>query len=100
MDKKYDLEDRLVKFACLCLKALKQLKRIKQVVNRCQTSLFLIFTFLFLISMTITLLVAAAENNAIGKNNQLLWSLPNDMKFFKNTAWGMAVIMGRKTYES
>ncbi len=50
--------------------------------------------------MTITLLVAAAENNAIGKNNQLLWSLPNDMKFFKNTTWGMAVIMGRKTYES
>jgi dihydrofolate reductase len=50
--------------------------------------------------MTISLLVAAAENNAIGKNNQLLWSLPNDMKFFKNTTWGMAVIMGRKTYES
>jgi dihydrofolate reductase len=50
--------------------------------------------------MTITLLVAAAENNAIGKNNQLLWSLPNDMKFFKNTTWGMAVVMGRKTYES
>jgi dihydrofolate reductase len=50
--------------------------------------------------MTISLLVAAAENNAIGKNNQLLWSLPNDMKFFKNTTWGMAVVMGRKTYES
>ena len=50
--------------------------------------------------MTISLLVAAAENNAIGKNNQLLWSLPNDMKFFKNTTWGMPVIMGRKTYES
>ena len=50
--------------------------------------------------MIITLLVAAAENNAIGKNNQLLWSLPNDMKFFKNTTWGMAVVMGRKTYES
>ena len=50
--------------------------------------------------MTISLIVAASENNAIGKNNQLLWSLPNDMKFFKNTTWGMAVIMGRKTYES
>ena len=48
----------------------------------------------------VILLVAAAENNAIGKNNQLLWHLPNDMKFFKNTTWGMAVIMGRKTYES
>lgn len=50
--------------------------------------------------MTISLVVAAAENNAIGKNNQLLWHLPNDMKFFKNTTWGMAVIMGRKTFES
>ncbi|MFT3683093.1 MAG: dihydrofolate reductase [Ferruginibacter sp.] len=50
--------------------------------------------------MTISLLVAAAENNAIGKNNQLLWHLPNDMKFFKNTTWGMPVIMGRKTFES
>jgi dihydrofolate reductase len=50
--------------------------------------------------MTISLIVAAAENNAIGKNNQLLWHLPNDLKFFKNTTWGMVVIMGRKTYES
>ena len=50
--------------------------------------------------MTISLLVAAAENNAIGKDNQLLWHLPNDLKFFKNTTWGMPVIMGRKTYES
>ncbi|OQP65225.1 diacylglycerol kinase [Niastella vici] len=44
--------------------------------------------------------VAAAENNAIGKNNELLWRLPNDSKFFKNTTWGMPVIMGRKTFES
>jgi dihydrofolate reductase len=50
--------------------------------------------------MIISLIVAASENNAIGKNNQLLWSLPNDMKFFKNTTWGMPVIMGRKTFES
>ena len=50
--------------------------------------------------MTITLVVAAAENNSIGKNNQLLWHLPNDLKFFKNTTWGMPVIMGRKTFES
>jgi dihydrofolate reductase len=50
--------------------------------------------------MIISLIVAASENNAIGKNNQLLWSLPNDMAFFKNTTWGMPVIMGRKTYES
>ncbi|HEY0676917.1 MAG TPA: dihydrofolate reductase [Chitinophagaceae bacterium] len=50
--------------------------------------------------MIISFVVAASENNAIGKNNQLLWHLPNDMKFFKNTTWGMPVIMGRKTFES
>lgn len=50
--------------------------------------------------MTISLVVAASENNVIGKDNRLLWHLPNDMKFFKNTTWGMPVIMGRKTYES
>ena len=48
----------------------------------------------------ISLIVAAAENNAIGKKNQLLWHLPNDLKFFKNTTWGMPVIMGRKTFEA
>ncbi|MBS1918240.1 MAG: dihydrofolate reductase [Bacteroidetes bacterium] len=50
--------------------------------------------------MILSLIVAASENNVIGKNNQLLWRLPNDTKFFKNTTWGMPVIMGRKTYES
>lgn len=50
--------------------------------------------------MIISLIVAAAENNAIGKNNQLLWHLPNDMKLFKNTTWAMPVVMGRKTFES
>ncbi len=50
--------------------------------------------------MTISLIVAAAENGAIGKDNQLLWHLPNDLRFFKNTTWGMPVIMGRRTFES
>lgn len=50
--------------------------------------------------MIISLIAAASENNVIGKNNQLLWNLPNDMRFFKNTTWGMPVIMGRKTFES
>lgn len=50
--------------------------------------------------MIISLIVAASENNVIGKDNQLLWRLPNDTKFFKNTTWGMPVIMGRKTFES
>ena len=50
--------------------------------------------------MNISLIVAASLNNVIGKNNQLLWHLPNDMKFFKQTTWAMPVIMGRKTFES
>lgn len=50
--------------------------------------------------MIISLVVAASENNVIGKNNQLLWHLPKDMKFFKNVTWGMPVVMGRKTFES
>jgi len=50
--------------------------------------------------MIISLVVAASENNVIGKNNQLLWHLPKDMKFFKNVTWGMPVVMGRKTFAS
>ena len=48
----------------------------------------------------LSLIVAVSSNQAIGKGNQLLWHLPNDLKFFKNTTWGMPVIMGRKTFES
>ena len=50
--------------------------------------------------MIISHIVAAGEDNEIGKSNQLLWHLPNDLKFFKNTTWGMPIVMGRKTYES
>ena len=50
--------------------------------------------------MIISLLVAASENNVIGKNNKLPWYLPTDMKYFKNISWAMPVIMGRKTFES
>jgi dihydrofolate reductase len=52
------------------------------------------------IFMILSLIVAASTNNIIGKNNQLPWTLPNDMRYFKNTTWGMPVIMGRKTFES
>ena len=45
-------------------------------------------------------IVAASENNVIGINNNLPWSLPNDFKYFKNKTWGMPVIMGRKSFES
>jgi dihydrofolate reductase len=50
--------------------------------------------------MIISAVVAIAENNAIGKNNQLLWHLPNDLKHFKQITSGHTVIMGRKTYDS
>ena len=48
----------------------------------------------------LSLLVAADENNVIGKNNQLPWHLPNDLKYFKNLTWAMPILMGRKTFES
>src|SRR5215217_6831480 len=50
--------------------------------------------------MKISLLVAADENNIIGKDNKLPWHLPNDLKYFKNLTWGMPILMGRKTFES
>ena len=50
--------------------------------------------------MNISLIVAAASNNAIGKDGNLPWHLPNDMKHFRNITWGMPVLMGRKTFES
>lgn len=48
----------------------------------------------------LTLIAAVGRNRAIGKENRLLWSLPEDMKFFKETTQGATVIMGRKTWES
>jgi len=50
--------------------------------------------------MIVNIVVAASENNVIGKDNQLLWNLPNDTAFFKNITYGLPVIMGRKTMES
>ena len=49
---------------------------------------------------SITIIVAAAENNAIGKDNDLIWSLPNDLKRFKKLTSGHSIIMGRKTFDS
>jgi dihydrofolate reductase len=48
----------------------------------------------------ISIIVAIAENNAIGKDNQLLWHLSDDLKRFKRLTTGHAVIMGRNTYLS
>ncbi|GEC71045.1 dihydrofolate reductase [Flavobacterium flevense] len=48
----------------------------------------------------ITMIAAAAENKALGKDNQLIWHLPNDFKRFKSLTTGHHIIMGRKTFES
>jgi dihydrofolate reductase len=48
----------------------------------------------------IIMIAAAAENNALGKNNDLVWHLPNDFKRFKALTSGHHIIMGRKTFES
>lgn len=50
--------------------------------------------------MEISIIVAMGSNREIGKNNDLLWNLPVDMRFFKETTLGRTVIMGRKNYES
>ncbi|MFC5047166.1 dihydrofolate reductase [Aquimarina hainanensis] len=48
----------------------------------------------------ITMIAAAAENNALGKDNDLVWHLPDDFKRFKTLTTGHHIIMGRKTFES
>ena len=48
----------------------------------------------------ITIIAAIANNHVLGKNNQLIWHLPADLKRFKLTTTGHTVIMGRKTFES
>ena len=48
----------------------------------------------------ITIIAAVADNNALGKDNQLIWHLPSDLKRFKKVTSNHHVIMGRKTYES
>ena len=48
----------------------------------------------------LSIIVAIAKNNAIGKDNKLLWHLPEDLKRFKELTTGHTIIMGRKTFES
>lgn len=48
----------------------------------------------------INLIVAKSSNNVIGNNNELLWKIPNDLKYFKKVTTNSVVIMGRKTFES
>jgi len=48
----------------------------------------------------LTLIAAVARNGVIGKDNQMLWQLPEDLRFFKDATHGHPVIMGRKTWQS
>ena len=49
---------------------------------------------------TISIIVAIAQNNAIGKDNQLLWHIPEDLKRFKALTTGHTIVMGKRTFES
>jgi len=51
-------------------------------------------------SIRISLIAALADNNVIGKDNDLLWHLPADFKHFKAATMGKPMVMGRKTFES
>jgi dihydrofolate reductase len=48
----------------------------------------------------ISIIAAISKNNVLGKENKLLWHLPKDFKFFKETTLGHPIVMGRKTFES
>lgn len=50
--------------------------------------------------MIVSVIAAVANNNVIGKDNKLIWHIPEDLKYFKDLTTGHAIIMGRKTYES
>ncbi|UJP05092.1 MAG: dihydrofolate reductase [Nitrosomonas sp.] len=50
--------------------------------------------------LRLSILVAMARNRVIGRNNQLPWHLPADLKHFKFLTMGQAIVMGRKTFES
>ncbi len=50
--------------------------------------------------MRLSLIVAASQNNVIGRDNQLPWHLPEDLSYFKSVTMGKPLLMGRKTFES
>ena len=50
--------------------------------------------------MIVSLIVAVSENGVIGKDNDLIWHLPKDMRYFKETTLGHHIIMGRRNFES
>ena len=53
-----------------------------------------------MVQLKISIIAAIGSNKELGKDNKLLWSIPEDMHHFKQITWGHPVVMGRKTYES
>lgn len=51
-------------------------------------------------NITLSLIVAMADNRTIGRNNELPWHLPEDLKYFKSVTMGKPIVMGRKTFDS
>ena len=50
--------------------------------------------------MSYSIIAAIGKNRELGKDNDLIWSLPGDLKFFRNTTSGHTIIMGRNTFDS
>lgn len=50
--------------------------------------------------MSFSMIAAIGKNNELGKKNDLIWHLPNDLQYFRNVTMGKTIIMGRKTFES
>lgn len=51
-------------------------------------------------SLPVSMIVAATRNQVIGRDNQMPWHLPDDLRYFKQRTLGKPIIMGRKTWES
>ena len=50
--------------------------------------------------MNLVIIAAVGKNNELGKDNELIWHLPSDLKFFREKTIGKNIVMGRKTFES
>ena len=68
-------------------------RNIIYIIKKCRTKKGILINML-------SIIVAKAKNNVIGKDNQLLWHLSDDLKRFKKLTTGHTIIMGRKTFES
>jgi dihydrofolate reductase len=93
-------QSQLEKLVAKQKKRIEELKKTIQVSENQNTSSEIDFKKKTNTTYALTIIVAAAENDAIGKNNQLIWHLSDDLKRFKSLTNGHHIIMGRKTFES